>query len=350
MVWAASTIMTIGAVGGSLIAANASGKASDAQAAASETAGARSDRQYDLTRADQLKQYEQVRTDQAPYRAAGSGAIQRLSQRMGIDTPVSSQAPETREQIMQRLTPQYTTQSAAQAATPGIESYYNDGETYYRSGAGQEPTPAPVTNSAGLNAAVDAEFAKQQAQAGQMQPRGADFGSLDKKFTLADYQADPGYQFRLDQGELGIKRAASARGGQYSGATLKALANFNSGLASQEYGNAYSRFNTDQTTNYNRLAGLAGTGQTANTAVGNAGNSAFNTIANAGNANANAQGQYLQNAGEARASGYVGTANAIGRGIKQVYNNWQQNQPPAVYDDGYSIGQGSAYGGNRAGM
>jgi hypothetical protein len=49
-------------------------------------------------------------------------------------------------------------------------------------------------------------------------------------------------------------------------------------------------------------------------------------MAQAGQNNANQIGQNLQNAGEARASGYVGQANAIGGGIKQMYNNYQQNQ------------------------
>jgi hypothetical protein len=37
-------------------------------------------------------------------------------------------------------------------------------------------------------------------------------GEYGKAFGIADYMADPGYQFRLQQGEQGINRAASARG------------------------------------------------------------------------------------------------------------------------------------------
>lgn len=151
-------------------------------------------------------------------------------------------------------------------------------------------------------------------------------GQYSRNFGMSDFQADPGYQFRVQQGEQGINRAASARGGQYSGATLKALARFNQDIGSQEYGNAYSRFNTDRTTQFNRNATLAGIGQTANTAVGNAGNAAYGTIASAGQNNANQQAQSIQNAGEARASGYVGVSNAIGSGIKQLYNGYQQQQ------------------------
>lgn len=172
-------------------------------------------------------------------------------------------------------------------------------------------------------------------------------GTYARSFGMSDFNADPGYQFRLQQGEQGINRAASARGGQYSGATLKALARFNQDIGSQEYGNAYSRFNTDRTTQFNRNAALAGIGQTANTAVGNAGNAAYGTIAQAGQNSATQQGQALQSAGEARASGYVGRSNAIGSGIKQAYDAYQQNQalsglgnPNLIYDTG-----GSAMGG-----
>lgn len=57
----------------------------------------------------------------------------------------------------------------------------------------------------------------------------------------ANFQADPGYQFRQQQGEQAINRAASAAGGRISGATLKALSGFNQDLASQEYGNFAQR-------------------------------------------------------------------------------------------------------------
>lgn len=151
-------------------------------------------------------------------------------------------------------------------------------------------------------------------------------GEYGKAFGIADYMADPGYQFRLKQGEQGINRAASARGGAYSGATLKALARFNSDQASQEYGAAYSRFNNDRTTQFNRNATVAGIGQTATAATGNAGQGIYNAMASAGMQNGANQAQAAQNAGEARASGYVGVANNIGSGIKQLYNGYQQNK------------------------
>lgn len=56
-----------------------------------------------------------------------------------------------------------------------------------------------------------------------------------------DFSADPGYTFRVAQGEQAINRNAGAGGSPYSGATLKALGQFNSDIASAEYGNAYAR-------------------------------------------------------------------------------------------------------------
>lgn len=150
-------------------------------------------------------------------------------------------------------------------------------------------------------------------------------GSLVKPFSLSDFQADPGYDFRLSEGEKGIQRAASARGGLYSGATLKALARFNQDTASGEYGNAYNRYNNDQNNQFSRLASIAGLGQSATNQVGQAGQNAYGTIASAGANASNNISQNLIGAGNARASGYVGGANAVTGGISQ-YLNYNQGQ------------------------
>ena len=72
-------------------------------------------------------------------------------------------------------------------------------------------------------------------------------------------QMDPGYGFRLSEGLKALDRQAAARGGLISGGALKAAQRYGQDVASQEFGNAY-----------NRLAGLAGVGQTATGAMGNA--------------------------------------------------------------------------------
>lgn len=152
-------------------------------------------------------------------------------------------------------------------------------------------------------------------------------GEYNRAFTMADYKADPGYQFRLSQGEQGIERAAAARGSRYSGATLKALNRFNSDQASQEYGKAYDRYNSDVTTRFNRQASVAGLGQTATQQTSAAGTVAAGQI-----------GAAIQDAGTARASGYVGTANALNGSIGQLSNYAQlrsmlpNNQPAYAYE------------------
>lgn len=52
---------------------------------------------------------------------------------------------------------------------------------------------------------------------------------------FSDFQESEGYKFRQQQGEQAINRSAAAQGGRLGGATLKELANFNQGLASQEF-------------------------------------------------------------------------------------------------------------------
>ena len=99
------------------------------------------------------------------------------------------------------------------------------------------------------------------------------------------------------------------------GATLKALTRFNSDQASQEYGAAYNRFTTDQSNDFNRLASVAGVGQTA-----------VAQTASAGQAAASTAGTAIQNAGTARASGYVGQANAINGTLGTIANQYQLSQ------------------------
>jgi hypothetical protein len=137
-------------------------------------------------------------------------------------------------------------------------------------------------------------------------------GDLTRRFTMADFEADPGYQFRLAEGLKARERAGLRTGGIYGGPMIKGFERFGQDLASQEYGNAYNRFNQDQSTLYNRLAGLAGTGQTTAQQVAGLG---ANMAANVGNT--------IQGIGNARASGYIGGANALSNAIGQGYNMWQ---------------------------
>jgi len=92
-----------------------------------------------------------------------------------------------------------------------------------------------------------------------------DYGFLMKRFNNAEFEKDPGYQFRMDEGNRGISATQAARGGLLSGAAAKEAARYNQGFASNEYGNAYARFTGDQDSQYNKLTGIKQDGQSAAT-------------------------------------------------------------------------------------
>lgn len=139
------------------------------------------------------------------------------------------------------------------------------------------------------------------------------YGSMAKSFSAADFQADPGYQFRLDEGLKALDKQAAARGGLISGAALKAASGYAGDQASAEYQNAYNRYNTNRAAILNPLQSLAGQGQTQS-----------NALAEQGTQYATNAGNNMMAAGNARASGYVGSANAwnaaIGTGVNGINN------------------------------
>ncbi len=118
-----------------------------------------------------------------------------------------------------------------------------------------------------------------------------------------DYSAftnSPDYNFALQQGTLAVDRSAAARGLLNSGGNLKDLTSFGQGLASQQYGNYF-----------NRLAAIAGLGQTAATAQANAAIGAGTNLANLSQSFGTNSANTIQNIGAAQASGAVGIANAL---------------------------------------
>jgi hypothetical protein len=151
-------------------------------------------------------------------------------------------------------------------------------------------------------------------------------GSLMKDFGASDFQADPGYAWRMQQGQQALDRQGSAHGNLLSGGALKDAMDYNQGQASQEYGNAFNRFQAQRGTKLNALQSLAGVGQSAtnqaNQAAQNFGNQAGNSMVGLGNSMAS----NLMGAGNARASGYVGGANALSGGISNAVNGYNQNQ------------------------
>lgn len=135
-----------------------------------------------------------------------------------------------------------------------------------------------------------------------------------EKFGMGQFQQDPGYAFRLSEGQKALDRSAAARGGLISGSALKAATRYGQDMGSQEYTNAFNRYQTERAAQLQPLQSLAGLGQTS-----------ANTMSQAASNLGSQLGQDYTNAANARASGYVGQANAISGGLGQ-YLNYNQNQ------------------------
>ena len=138
-------------------------------------------------------------------------------------------------------------------------------------------------------------------------------GQFSRPFSMADYQADPGYGFRLGEGLKAMSHQAGARGGLISGQTMKGMEDYRQGLASQEYGNAFNRYQTNRANMLQPLQSLAGIGQTANNALAQGGQSYANQAGQYGMTNAANQGNAALAAGNAYGSAYSGIGNALGR-------------------------------------
>lgn len=133
--------------------------------------------------------------------------------------------------------------------------------------------------------------------------------------TLADAEATPGFQFRLQEGTEAINRNAAANGTLMTGNTGKALTDYGQNLAESTYNDDYSRALQTYMANVNPLLqgaqlGLTSTGQLTNANLDVAGNTA-NIDMTAGRD----QAQQINNAAAARASGYLGKADAYSKAI-----------------------------------
>jgi hypothetical protein len=126
------------------------------------------------------------------------------------------------------------------------------------------------------------------------------FGKYAKDFSMSDFTADPGYGFRLSEGQKQLDRQTAIRGGQISGGAMKAAARYGQEMGSQEYTNAFNRYQTNRSNRLAPLGSLLSSGQAA----------ATNTGAAAGSYGAGAGGN-ITSAGAASAAGQVGSTNAL---------------------------------------
>lgn len=142
-------------------------------------------------------------------------------------------------------------------------------------------------------------------------------------FTLEKFRADPGYAFRLKEGLRAIENSALASGMGQSGATLRGLTRYGQELGSQEFTNAFNRYQTERAARLNPLQSLTGMGQTAANTIGGAAGRLGEQI-----------GSNLIQGGVARGSGYMGMANALSGGLSQ-YLAYNQNQMQNARDQQY---------------
>jgi hypothetical protein len=143
---------------------------------------------------------------------------------------------------------------------------------------------------------------------------GADYGKYGKDFAMTDFTADPGYAFRLSEGQKSLDAQAAARGGLISGNALRAATKYGQDMGSQEYQNAYNRYQTNRSNQLNPLGSLITSGQ----------NAAANTGAAASNYGGNVSTN-ISNAAAAKAAGDVGSTNALTGGLN-TYLNYSSNQ------------------------
>ena len=125
-------------------------------------------------------------------------------------------------------------------------------------------------------------------------------GAYARAPGVEEIQMDPGYAFRLAEGQKALERKLAAGGRMFSGGALKAGTQYGQELASQEFANAYERAMAQRARVSNALLG-----------IGQFGPSAASAIGGAAQRYAQGAGQAIGDVGAARASGYLGQANAL---------------------------------------
>jgi len=145
--------------------------------------------------------------------------------------------------------------------------------------------------------------------------------------TMEQLQQTPGYQFTLQQGLLATQAGSSAQGmgsavagvgsGQTpgigaSGPLGKALANYAEGLASTTYQQQFQNYLTQNQQNYNQLAGIVSTGESAGAAIAGVGQTAAGQSSNALLTGSGQYGSATTAGAAASAAGVTGAASSLG--------------------------------------
>lgn len=327
-------------IAGSAISANAAGNAADAQVGAANAAANLQHQDAQAALAFNQHQFQTQQNNLAPWLQAGRGALVNLSSLMGT-LPAGMTIPGTGTPGTAG-TPGFWTGGEGSMPAPDAGNgggdypigFTADGQTFGGGGGlgkgnggefipGTPGTPGtPDTPASSLvNPALGAPGSLAQGWTGHFEAP-----------TNVTEQNDPGYQFRLQQGRDLLEHGAAARGDLLNGATAKAEQEYGQNYASNEYDKVYNRAFNQYATNYNqfqqhntdlynRLANQAGMGQTTAQQLGMLGSQAAGNNTNILLGSGAQIGQDLNNAGAARASGYVGAGNAWNSGLGGINNN-----------------------------
>jgi len=152
-------------------------------------------------------------------------------------------------------------------------------------------------------------------------------GMYTKTPTMEDLTMDPGFSFRLSEGEKALARMQSARGGLLGGGAIKAGVRYGQEMGSQEFQNAFNRLMNQRATVTNALLGIGGYGPAI----------AGQNVAAMGSAGSNIANIQL-GGGQARASGYMGQANALSNALGQAAMGY------GMYKGGYFGSPGGSAG------
>lgn len=132
---------------------------------------------------------------------------------------------------------------------------------------------------------------------------------------MSGFQQDPGYAFRLSEGQKVLDRSAAARGGLISGGALRAATRYGQDMGSQEYANAFNRYQTNRSNQLQPLGNLMASGQSA---ASNQGSSAGQYGTNAGN--------LMMQGGQAMAAGQLGVGNTFNNALGTMASSYQNQQ------------------------
>lgn len=310
----AGAIAAAGAVGGAALSSSAAGKAASTQANAAQSAAQLQFQSGQNALDFEKQQWATQQAQMQPYLQAGYGGLANLQNLLGIAPQGGYPTPGAVGPTAGLLGAQPGGGNTGGPAVPGARINV----AYPGVPGGTATTPGPSGASTLLPAS------------NLVNPQLGTFGSLSQGWnqpfvapTAENFTADPGYQFRMQQGINALQNSAAARGTLLTGATAAGINAYGQDYGSNEYQNVYNRklgeyqqayniFQQNQANQYNRLANLAGLGQVTAGQLAQGGQQFAGQAGNILLGTAGQIGQQMNNAAAATASGYAGSANAWG--------------------------------------